>query len=96
LTPLPPKGSIIAMNIYELAVWGVILGLSLMMVGGLMLWAYGARRRRRAPSGFSGPEAESARYFHLQLARWFFLYGVTIIIAGIGLILWASSILFKP
>jgi len=82
------------MGIYERAAWSVILGLSLMMVGGLMLWAYGARRRATATSDFAGPEAEATQLFHLRLARWFFLYGVGITIAGVALILWASSILF--
>jgi|GEM_PF-2021131 hypothetical protein len=82
------------MAIYNHAAWYVIFGLSLMLVGGLMLWAYGARRRMRTTHGFVGPEAEAARLFHHKLARWFFIYGAAIIVAGVGFLLWAGSILF--
>jgi len=82
------------MNIYERAVWCIILGLALMIVGGLMLWTYGTRRRKSAPRGFSGPEASAAQLLHLKLARWFFVYGVLVTLAGVALILWGSSILF--
>ncbi len=82
------------MAIYDDASWSVIFGLSLMMVGGLMLWAYGARRRILSTQGFSGLEAEAAQHFHQKLARWFFLYGITIILTGVGFLLWAGSILF--
>lgn len=94
MTVTEARGIIFFMSIYQLAAWGVILGLALMIVGGLMLWAYGARRRARAPSGFAGPEAEGARLFHLMLARWFFLYGVAVVVTGVALLLWASSVLF--
>jgi hypothetical protein len=65
-----------------------------MMVGGLMLWAYGAHSQGTPSSGFAGPEAEAVRTFHVKLARWFFLYGISIILAGAALLLWASSVLF--
>jgi hypothetical protein len=81
------------MSILDRAAWSLILGLSLMIVGGLMLWAYGSRRRSSMPPNFTGPEAESARYFHHELANWFFFYGVATIIIGVALILWASSVL---
>ena len=77
------------MYIYQIAAWGVIVSLSLMLIGGLVLWAYSAR----AVSGqiaAAGPEAEATRRFHQQLARWFFVYGIAMILGGLGLLFWAA------
>ena len=94
MTTVKLRGSIPFMTSYDIAAWSVVLSLSLMMVGGLTLWAYGARRQEPPPSGFAGPEAESARLFHVRLARWFFVYGISVILVGTAMLLWASSILF--
>lgn len=75
----------------DLTAWRVILGLSLMSVGGLVLWAYGSHRARNLVS-VTGPEAEATRNFHLNLTRWFFIYGIIVVIAGAGLLLWAGSV----
>jgi sterol desaturase/sphingolipid hydroxylase (fatty acid hydroxylase superfamily) len=79
------------MSVSELASWSVILGLALMLVGGLVLWAYGARRSR-APIPVIGPEAEATQQFHTRLVRWFFVYGVTVIVIGLALLFWGGSI----
>jgi len=77
----------------EIVAWSVILGLSLMLVGGLVLWAYGTRRTR-ASLVATGPEAEATRNFHLHLVRWFFVYGLMVVVAGAGLLFWSGSIFF--
>jgi hypothetical protein len=75
----------------DLTAWRVILGLSLMSVGGLVLWAYGTRHMRTVVTSM-GPEAEATRDFHLNLVRWFFIYGILVITSGAGLLLWAGSV----
>ena len=82
------------MMIYQYAIWAVIGGLSLMLIGGLVLWAYGARPASVAVPG-TGIEAESTRVFHTRLARWFFIYGTMALTSGLALLLWAGSVLLK-
>jgi len=83
------------MNVF-LATWSTIIGLSLMLVGGLVLWAYGGRRPAAlAKIGEAGPEAEATRRFHQRLARWFFIYGSLIITLGLALLFWAASNVFE-
>jgi hypothetical protein len=82
------------MSVSELAAWSVILGLALMSIGGLVLWAYGARRAAASLTA-SGPEAESTSMFHTKLTRWFFIYGVLVIAVGAALLFWGGSILFQ-
>ena len=75
------------MGIYDEAAWGVIVGVALMLVGGLMLWAYGARGAKPNEAVLvTGPEAEATRQFHGKLARWFFLYAMVVIAVGGGLV----------
>jgi hypothetical protein len=75
-----------------LATWSTIIGLALMLVGGLVLWAYGGRRSSTlAKLAETGAEAEATRRFHQRLARWFFIYGSLIITLGLALLLWAAS-----
>ena len=78
------------MHIYQLAAWSVIASLSLMLVGGLVLWAYG---ERVPPAAFSvtDPEAEATRRFHQRLSRWFFFYGIAMVLSGTALLFWAGS-----
>ncbi|HUY68634.1 MAG TPA: hypothetical protein VMV79_04975 [Alphaproteobacteria bacterium] len=81
------------MGIYNRAAWSVILGLALILVGGLVLWAYRARADAGA-SQLAGPEADAARLFHTRLARWFFAYGLAVIALGLGFLGWGASIFF--
>jgi len=81
------------MGIYQQAAWAVVFGLTFMLVGGLVLWAYGARRGA-VRLDTTGPEAAGTRLFHTRLARWFFMYGVAIVTLGTALLLWAGSIFF--
>jgi hypothetical protein len=82
------------MGVSVLAAWSVIAGLSLMLVGGLVLWAYGARQRAVVVAPEGGPEAEATQHFHTRLSRWFFMYGVMVTLVGITLLFWAGSIFF--
>jgi hypothetical protein len=81
------------MIVYQLAAWGIIIGLSLMMVGGMVLWAYGARPQKIRMSA-SGPEDEAAKLFHQRYARWFFIYGVVMIVIGTGIVFWVRVYFF--
>ena len=62
--PLPQGRSMQMMNVYQMAAWNVVAGLSLMVVGGLVLWAYGARQQRGVLLAI-GPEAEA----HPRISR---------------------------
>ncbi len=77
------------MYIYQTAAWGIIASLSLMLVGGLVLWAYSARTPHGQLSS-TGLEAEATKRFHLQLSRWFFIYGVAMVTGGLGLLCWSA------
>ena len=78
-----------------LATWSVIIGLSLMLVGGLVLWAYGARRASTLSKLVDmGVEAEATLQFHQRLSRWFFFYGSLIITLGVAILFWAVSNFF--
>lgn len=79
------------MLLFDLIVWKMIVGLALMLVGGLMLWAYGAQRRTSdtALPAMNGPEAEATRQFHTNLVAWFFWYGIGCVGIGLGLVAWA-------
>jgi hypothetical protein len=81
------------MGIYRYAAWGVVFGLAFMLVGGLVLWAYGARRMTGLVE-VTGPEAAATRLFHTKLIRWFFVYGVCMTTLGMAILLWAGSILY--
>ena len=85
------------MAFYDSAAWGVIFGLALMLVGGLVLWAYGARRDRTTATSLtiSGPEAEATRLFHTKLTRWFFVYGYIVIGLGLAILLISSAVFVK-
>ena len=55
-----------------------------MLVGGLVLWAYGGRHDLTGAMALmvTGPEAEATRAFHSHLAHWFFVYGMSVITLG--------------
>lgn len=74
-----------------LATWSTIAGLALMFIGGLVLWAYGARSHSVAKYAEVGMEGEATRRFHQKLARWFFTYGALILTLGLVLLFWAAS-----
>jgi hypothetical protein len=87
------EGSALIVNIYDRAAWGVIIGLAMMVIGGLVLWAYGARNYEPAEErsfAAAGPEAEATRRFHVRLVKMFFIYGLSLVTLGI-VVLFASS-----
>jgi len=81
------------MTIYQLAAWSVVFGLTFMLVGGLVLWAYGARKTTGLV-GAAGPEAAATQLFHTRLVRWFYVYGMAMMTVGAALLLWSGTILF--
>ncbi|MBV8060829.1 MAG: hypothetical protein JO126_05080 [Alphaproteobacteria bacterium] len=80
------------MNVYQIAAWCVIIGIALMLIGGLVLWAYGARRHISSSVVATGPEAEATQRFHQQLAHWFFIYGAGVITLGVALLFWGGAL----
>jgi hypothetical protein len=76
----------------QVAVWSILFGLSLMLIGGLMLWAYSLHRPPLEDLQLKGPESDSARRFHSHLSRWFFLYGVVVTTLGLIFLLSAGSV----
>lgn len=79
-----------------LATWATITGIALMLVGGLVLWAYGGRKATSAAKyADMGLEAEATRRFHQRLTRWFFIYGSLMITLGLALLLWAVPNFFE-
>lgn len=78
------------MPLPTLAAWSIIVGLALMLVGGLVMWAYGARKMQ-IMFGAIGPEVEATRDFHTRLVRWFFVYGVSVIALGLALLAWGGK-----
>lgn len=85
------------MALYDQAAWAVIIGLALLMVGSLVIWAYG--RARTTPlqvlATLNGPEAEATRLLHTRLVRLFMIYGLIASSGGIALTLWGGSLLLK-
>lgn len=61
-----------------------------MLIGGLVLWAYGTRSNDSIIA--IGPEAEATKNFHGKLVRWFFMYGIMVIVIGACLIFWVASV----
>jgi hypothetical protein len=86
------------MGIFNHAAWGVIIGLALMAIGGLVMWAYGARTNRVLATSLmvSGPEAEATRLFHVKLVRWFLNYGMGALVAGFIVLVWATFLVIAP
>ncbi|MFA4994511.1 MAG: hypothetical protein WC521_04315 [Bdellovibrionales bacterium] len=66
--------------------WMTLWGLSLLFVGGFVLWVYGTQRERPVWD-LSSPENEGAPYLRSYLVRWFLVYGGMAVFAGIGLLL---------
>jgi hypothetical protein len=63
--------------------WMTLVGMSLLFVGGLVLWVYGTRAPNPVVSD-NAPEADATRKFHSDLVQWFLLYGAGAVFAGIG------------
>jgi hypothetical protein len=76
------------MHTLSLVTWMTLWGLSLLFVGGFVLWVYGAEKPQFVLDGFE-QENESPRGLHAEMARWFLLYGAAAAFAGAGLLLTA-------
>jgi len=72
--------------------WLTLLGLSLLFVGGFVLWVYGMQPMR-LPSATAEPEAEAPRNLHAHFVQWFLLYGAAAGFAGIGCLLTATVLI---
>jgi len=68
--------------------WVTLLGLSLLFVGGFVLWVYSAQPPQQVANS-NGPEAEAARKLHTHFVQWFLLYGGAAAFAGAGCLLTA-------
>jgi hypothetical protein len=68
--------------------WMTLWGLSLLFVGGFVLWVYGAQKQPPTTDVFI-QQGDVSRRFHAHLVRWFLLYGSLAIFAGIGCLLTA-------
>jgi hypothetical protein len=72
----------------SLITWMTLLGLSLLFVGGFVLWVYGAQKQPPESDVFI-QHGDVSRCFHGRLVRWFLLYGSLAIFGGIGCLLTA-------
>jgi len=81
------------MNPLLQASWLVLIGLSLLFVGGFVLWVYGAQPPRTSVE-VGGPESEATREVHTNLVQWFFLYGIVAALGGIGCLMGAATMIF--
>jgi hypothetical protein len=73
--------------------WLTLLGLSLLFVGGFVLWVYGAHQPREVVE-VVGPEQEATRAVHSHLVQWFFLYGIVAVIGGVGCLMVSATMIF--
>lgn len=73
--------------------WLTLWGLSLLFVGGFVLWVYGSQKENPAADVFVSQSAPSP-YLHARLVRWFLVYGGLAVFTGIGLLLTAAMFLF--
>jgi hypothetical protein len=72
--------------------WMTLWGLSLLFVGGLVLWVYGTQKSQADLDVFE-PQTGKLPQYRKQLMRWFFLYGEIAVFAGAGLLLTAALFL---
>jgi hypothetical protein len=77
------------MVLFSEVTWATVLGLSLLFVGGFVLWVYGMEKAP-ASSGVLAQQDDVSRRFHAHLVRWFFLYGVLAVLTGVGFLLTAA------
>ena len=73
--------------------WMTLLGLSLIFVGGFVLWVYGAQRPPTVIDDTRGAEAAATRKLYTHFVQWFLLYGAAAVFAGIGCLLTATMII---
>ena len=78
------------MSPFDWPLWGTLIGLSCLCVGGFVLWAYGARWTPKEVDALNH-EPEATRLFHARLARFFFMYGIGLIVLGLAALLWANE-----
>jgi hypothetical protein len=81
------------MQTHNQVLWMTLFGLSLLFVGGFVLWVYGSKRRTQTVIDMTGPEAEAARKLHGDFVQWFLLYGGAAMFTGIGCLLTALMII---
>ncbi|MBI3418978.1 MAG: hypothetical protein HY053_02445 [Proteobacteria bacterium] len=77
------------MSIMDIAAWSLIGGLSLISVGGLLIWAYGDSLQVRQPGG--GRTAVAARMNFMGVL----IYSVVMIIVGMALLLHGTFFLLN-
>lgn len=77
------------MTIFFQATWMTVIGLSLLFVGGFVLWVYGAQNAHDTMLS-EGAEIDSAKKLRTQLAQWFFLYGLVAVFFGAGCLVTAA------
>ncbi len=78
------------MNANAEVTWLTLLGLSLLFVGGFVLWVYKGESPRDITA--SGPEAEATQKLNNGFVQWFLLYGGAASFAGIGCLLTAAML----
>jgi hypothetical protein len=66
--------------------WMTLWGLSLLFVGGLVLWVYGTQKARSDSDAFA-PQTGKLPQYRKQLMQWLFLYGGITVFVGAGLLL---------
>ncbi|MDR3425221.1 MAG: hypothetical protein P4M13_09175 [Alphaproteobacteria bacterium] len=76
------------MSMLSQTVWITLLGVSLLFVGGHVLWVYGAQKE-----GSKIPLPEAGSKADAPLVQWFFLYGAVASFAGIGCLLTAAMMI---
>jgi hypothetical protein len=80
------------MSIMDLAAWSLIAGLSLISVGGLLIWAYGdALQAKEYQSTAKGSAAVAARRSFVNVL----IYSVVMIVVGMVLLLQGTFFLLN-
>ena len=77
------------MSIMDLAAWSLIIGLSLISVGGLLIWAYGDSLQASKPSGAQAVVAARKNFMGLLI------YSVAMVVVGLVLMLQGSFFLLN-
>ncbi len=73
--------------------WMTLVGLSLLFVGGFVLWVYGTQTAHNAAL-ISGNEGDGSRQLRTVFVKWFLLYGGAATFAGIGCLLTVAAMVF--
>jgi len=72
--------------------WMTLWGLSLLFVGGFVLWVYGSQKENVTTDDFITPSKKTP-FLHAHLVRWFLVYGGLAVFAGIGLLLTSAVLI---